>query len=99
LPVSTHAAVAGEIDEVAGGDENLLGAPHHFAAGFGERDIAAAPFHQFGADLALKFAHLHGERGLGDRALRRGPAEMPMARERGQVTQLAQSDHFDKLCL
>ncbi len=48
------------IDEVAGGGENALGALRHFQTGFGQRDFARPPFHQFRADLAFEFAHLHG---------------------------------------
>ena len=95
-PVS-DVAVAGEVDQVAGRGENVLGALRHLCAGFGQRDFAGAPLHQFGADLALEFAHLHGKRRLGDSAILRRPAEMPVARERSQIAQLAQSDHVDKL--
>ena len=97
-PLSTF-AVAGEIDEIAGGGEDLLGALGHVEADIGQRDFARPPLHQLGADLALQFADLHGQRRLGHRAVRRRPAEMPMAGERSEITQLAQGDHSDKVCL
>ena len=50
-----------EIDQIAGGSENMLGAADHFEADFGERDFAGPPLHQLAADLALEFAYLHGQ--------------------------------------
>ena len=91
--------MAREIDQVAGGGKDLLGALRHVQSGIVERDIARPPLDQFGADLALEFAHLHGQRRLAHRAVGRCPSEMPMARERGEITQLAQGDHADKLFL
>ena len=92
-PPAEQVAVAREIDQVAGGGEDLLGALRHVQAGVGERDLARPPLDQFGADLALQLAHLHRQRRLGHRAVRRRPPEMPVARERGEITQLPQGDH------
>ena len=98
-PPAEQVAVAGEIDQIAGGGEDLLGALGHVQADIGERDVARPPLDQFGADLALQLAHLHGQRRLGHRAVVRRPPEMPMARERGEITQLSQGDHGDKIYL
>ena len=76
--------MAGEIDQVARGGEDLLGALRHVQAGVGERDLARPPLDQFGADLALQLADLHRQRRLGDGAVVRRPAEMPVAGERGR---------------
>ena len=51
---------------------------------FVERAVASSS-----ADLAFKLAHLHGQGRLADRAILRRPPEMPVAGERGQITQLA----------
>jgi hypothetical protein len=51
--------VARKIDEIAGGGENTFGALRHLQAGVGECDLVRPSFDQFGADLALKLAHLH----------------------------------------
>ena len=91
--------MAGEIDQIARGGEDLLGALRHVEAGVGERDLARPPLDQLGADLALQLAHLHRQRRLGDGAILRRPPEMPVARERGQITQLSQGDHVDKIFL
>ena len=98
-PPAQHVAVAGKIDQIARGGEDLLGALGDVQTGFGERDVARPPLHQFGADLALEFAHLHRQRRLGHRAVRGGAPEMPVAGERGQITQLPQGDHTDKVSL
>ena len=94
-----HVAVAREVDQIAGGGEHLFGALGDFHADIGERDLVRAALDQLDADLALQLAHLHGQRRLRDRAILCGPAEMPVVSERGQITQLAQSDHADKLDL
>ena len=72
-----HVAVAGKIDEIAGGGEDVLGALRHVEAGVGERDLARPPLDQLGAEFALQLADLHGQRRLGDRAVLGGAAEMP----------------------
>ena len=84
--------MAGKVDQVAGGGEDTFGALRDFETGLGQRDLACPPLDQFGADLALQFAHLHGQRRLSDRAVLRRPAEMPMAGERGQIAKLTQGD-------
>ena len=68
-------------------------------AGRGERDLAWPPLNQLRADLALEFPHLHGKGRLRHRAIVGGAAEMPVARERREVAQLSQGDHFDKIIL
>ena len=88
-----HVTVADIVDEVARGGEDVLGAPRHFAPGFSQCDLARPPFHQFRADLALEFAHLHRQRRLGHRAFVRRPAEMAVAGERCQIAQLTKGDH------
>jgi len=52
-----------------------------------------------GADLAFEFAHLHRQRRLGHCAVRGGAPEMAVAGERGQIAQLPQGDHIDKIVL
>jgi len=42
-------AVAREIDQVVGSDEDLFGTLRHVQAGVGERDVARAPLDQLGA--------------------------------------------------
>ncbi len=91
--------MAREIDQVAGGGQNLLGALRHLQAGIGERDIARAPLDQIGTDLALEFADLHGQSGLGHGAVLGGAPEMPVPGERRQITELSQGDHSDKIFL
>lgn len=75
--------MAREIDEIAGGGENLFGALGHFQPGVGERDVVRAALNQLDADLALELAHLHGQRRLTDRAIICRPPEMPVTGERG----------------
>src|SRR6185312_6683020 len=91
-----HVAVAGEVDEVARGGEDTFGALRDFEPGLGDGDFAGAALDQLGAQLALELADLHGERRLGDRALLRRLAEMPITGERGEITQLTQGDHSDQ---
>ena len=78
-----YAAVAGEVDKVAGRSKDVLGAPRHFEADLGQRDLAGPPLHQLSADFALKFAHLHRQSRLGHRAISRRAAEMAVVRKRG----------------
>jgi hypothetical protein len=74
--------VAGEIYEIAGGGEDLLGALRHVEPSVGERDLTLPPLDQFGADLALELAHLHGQSRLADGTILRRTAEIPVAGER-----------------
>jgi hypothetical protein len=94
-----HVAVAGEIDQVARGGDNVLGALRDLDAGFGESNLARTPLDEFRPNLALKFPDLHGERRLGHCAVFSSAAEMPVPGERDQIPQLTQSDHIDKLVL
>jgi len=91
--------VAGEIQEVAGFGENTLGALRDFDSSLGQYDLAWPPLYEFGADLTLEFAHLHGQSRLADRAVRRRSPKMPVMGERGQITKLTQGDHSNKLRL
>ena len=86
-------AMAGEVDEVAGGGEDALGALRHLKAGFGDGDLARPALDQLGAELALELADLHRQRRLGDGALLRRLAEMAIAGEGGEITQLTQGNH------
>jgi hypothetical protein len=79
-------AMAGEVDKIAGGGEDVIGALRHVNANIGEHDLTRTPLHQHGADLALELAHLHRQRRLADRAVLRRPPEMPVAGERSQIT-------------
>src|SRR5581483_721347 len=92
-----------EVDEIACRRENALGAFGDVDADSREHDFARAPFDQVGADLPLQFADLHRQRRLSDGAFLGGAAKMPVAGERGEITQLTQGDHIDfpidKLCL
>jgi len=82
--------MAREIDEVARGGQNALGALSHFDPSRGERNLARPALDQLGADLALEIPDLHGEGRLRHRAIAGGTAEMPVTRERCEVTQLSQ---------
>src|SRR5579862_8822354 len=92
-------AMAGEIDDVAGGGKNALGALRHLETNIGERDVARTALDQFDAEVALELAHLHRQRRLRHRAILGSAAEMASAGERSQITQLTQGDHCNKLCL
>src|SRR5581483_247817 len=94
-----HIAMRGEFDEVARRGENAIGARSDLRAGVGEDDLAGTALDERGAELALELADLHGERRLRDGAILSRAAEMPVAGERAQVTQLTQGDHADKLVL
>ena len=71
----------------------MLGTARHIEADLSERNFGRPAFHQFSADLALQFAHLHRQRRLGHRAFFRRPAEMAVFGERRQITQLAKGNH------
>ena len=88
-----------EVDEVACGSQDVLGALRHLQASVGERNVARAPLDQIGTDLALEFAYLHGQSGLGHGAILGGAPEMPVPRKCSQITKLSQGDHSDKLFL
>ena len=85
--------MAGEIDEVARGGEDALGALRHFQTDLGDGDLARPALDQIGAQLALELADLHRQRRLGDRAFLGGLAEVTIARKRGEITQLTQGNH------
>ena len=65
----------------------------------GQHDVARTPLDHLHAQLPLQVADLHGQRRLGDRAGVGGPAKMPMLGQRGQISQLFQRDHGDKINL
>ena len=90
-------AVARELGQVARGSEHALGAPRHLRAGLGQHHLAGPPLDQFDAEVLLQLADLHRKRRLGHRAGLRGLAEMPVLGQRGQISQLFQGDHGDKI--
>ncbi len=91
--------MASEIDEVARGGEDALGALRHLQTGLGDGNLARPAFDEIGAEFALELTDLHRQRRLGDGTFLCRLAEMPMTRERGQITQLSQGNHGDKLIL
>ena len=90
-------AVARELGQVARGREHALGAAGHLRAGLGQNHLAGPPLDQVDAEVLLQLADLHRKRRLGDGAGLRGLAEMPVLGERGQISQLFQGDHADKI--
>jgi hypothetical protein len=87
----------GKIRQIARGGEYLLGTANHLHADLSEGHITGAALHEFSAKFALQLADLHRKRWLGDGAGIGGPSEVPMNLQRGQITQLPQCDHVDKL--
>ena len=87
------AAMAGEINKVAGGGQHLVASLGHQHADFRQRRAARPAFDKLDVKLLLQFANLHGERRLSDRAGLCGAAEMPVARRRLEIAQLAKCDH------
>ena len=70
--------MAREIDKIARGRKNVLGALRDLGADIGERDLARPALDQRRRRAALQIANLHRQRRLGDRAGLGGPAEMPV---------------------
>ena len=97
LPGQQPAGVTREVGKIACGRQHALGAPCDLRAGRGQDHVARAPFDEIGAEILLQLADLHGERRLRHRAGLGGLAEVPMLRERGQIPQLSQGDHADKI--
>ncbi len=91
--------MTGEVDEIAGRGEDALGTLGHLPADVGRYDVARPPLEKIGADRTLQGTDLHRERRLGHGALLGGASEMPMPRERDEITQLSQRNHGDKLFL
>ena len=91
--------MAGEVDQIARGREDLFGARDNLPTDFGQDDLAGSPFEKLNPEFLLEVSDLHGQRRLGDRTGLGGPAEVPVFRQRGQVTQLLQRDHVDKIIL
>ena len=96
-PGEQASAVARELGQVARGSEHALGAPRHLRAGVGQDHLARAPLDQFDAEVLLELADLHRQRRLRHRTGLRGLAEVPVLGERGQISQLLQGDHADKI--
>ena len=82
------AAVAGEIDEVASGRQNVLAPPHDLGADLCQHDLAGPALDQFDTQTLLKIANLHGQRRLGDRAGLRGAAEVPVLGQGIEIAEL-----------
>ena len=91
--------MAREIDEVARCRKNPLCALRDFDAGLRQSDVAWPSLYEVGADLTFQFLDLHRERRLGDGAFIGGASEVPVAGEGGEITQLTEGDHTDKLYL
>jgi len=87
--VEQPAAMASEINEVAGGRQNFIAALGHLEADLGQRRVARAAFDKLDVKLFLQLANLHRQRRLSDRAGFSGAAEMPVTRERLEIAQLA----------
>ncbi len=90
-------AVAGEIGEVTRRRQHGLGALRDFNSGFRQHHIVRPPLDQFDTKVPLQFADLHRQRRLGHGAGLGGLAKVPMRRQRGQISQLFQGDHADKI--
>jgi hypothetical protein len=85
--------VAGEIDEIAGSDEDPLAASRYLDPDLGQRHFAMPPLDQVDFELLFEVPNLHRQRRLGDRAGVRCPAEMALLGKRMQIAQLAQGNH------
>ena len=98
-PGQQPAAMEREIGEIAGRGQHALGALRHLGADVGQGHFAGPPLDQRHAELRLQLLDLHGQRRLRHRAGLGGLAEMPVVRQRRQITQLFQRDHADKIFL
>ena len=92
-PLDSRPLMAGEIDEVADCRQNLIAALGRFDADLGQRRLARPAFDKLDVKLLLELANLHGQRWLSHGAGVSGAAEMPIASERLEITQLAEGDH------
>ena len=77
--------------------EHLLGPARDLKAGLGQHHVVRPPLDQGDAEFVLQVADLHRERRLGHRTGLGGLAEVAMRRQGGQIPQLFQGDHADKL--
>ena len=93
------AAMPGEIEEIARRGQDLLAALGDLDPDIGQHHVAWAALDHLDAELPLQVADLHGQRRLGHRAGIGGPAEMPMLGQRGEISELFQRDHIDKINL
>jgi hypothetical protein len=79
--------------EIAGGRQHLIASLGDQDADFRLRRLARPAIDKLDVKLLLELANLHRQRRLGDGAGFRGAAEMPVARERLEIVQLAKGDH------
>ena len=86
-------AVPGIVHEVVDLGQDARGPARDLLALGGERDPAAAALDQRGRQTGLELLDLDRQRRLADRAFLGRAAEMAMARQSGEIAQLAQRGH------
>ena len=91
--------MAGEIDQVARGREDVFTAAGDFAPDIGQHHLAWPPLDHGNPEFALEVAYLHRQRRLGHRTGLGGAAEMAVPGQSGEITKLSKRDHLpsDKL--
>ena len=86
-------AVPGIVDKVVDLGQNMRRSARYLLALGGERNPAPAALDQRGRQARLQLLDLDRQGRLADRAFLGRAPEMPMARERGEIAQLAECRH------
>ena len=98
-PCGADLAFAPEVDEIARRGQELATPRCNLLPDLRQHDLARTPLDELRRQLLLKLPDLHRKGGLGDGTCLRRPAKMPMFRQCGQIPQLLQRNHGDKIIL
>ena len=75
----------------------IFAAVDDLAPDLGQHHLARPAFDQDDAELTLEILDLHRQRGLRHRAGLRRLAEVTMLRQQGQIAELSEGDHSNKI--
>ena len=87
----------GEVDQVARRREDVFAAAGNLAPDIGQHHIARPSLHHRNPERPLEVANLHRQSGLGHGAGLGSAAKMAMLGERGEIAELSERDHADKI--
>jgi len=96
-PRQQAAAIAGEVDQIARGRQQILRPARDFAPDIGQHHLPGPPLHHRNAKRSLQITDLHRQRRLGHGTGLGGAAEMAVLGERREITKLSKRDHHHQI--
>jgi hypothetical protein len=85
--------MSAKIHQVTRRCQHSLTAPRHLGSDVSQCRFTGPAFDKFDLELFFELPNLHGQSRLGDRTGFGSTTEMPILRERVEITELPQGDH------